>query len=52
MYWATFPSGKRMMAPAKMGTESMKPTWAGLRLEATLWMNGAMAPFITQTPQQ
>ncbi len=30
MYWAMIPSGKRMMAPAKMGTESMTPTCTGL----------------------
>ncbi len=32
MYWASTPSGKRISAPAKMGTESITPFWVGERL--------------------
>jgi hypothetical protein len=32
MYWASTPSGKRISAPAMMGTDSIRPFWAGVRL--------------------
>ena len=51
MYCARMPSGKRISAPAKMGTEIMKPFWAAVRLKVSE-MKGAMAPFNTQTAKQ
>ncbi len=50
MYWASTPSGKRMSAPAKMGTDSISPTCEGVNPSDSL-MNGAMAPLDTHTPQ-
>ena len=32
IYWASTPSGKRMIAPARIGSEIMKPVWAGVSL--------------------
>ena len=51
MYCASTPSGKRISAPAMIGTETMKPLLAASRWKASL-MNGAMAPFSTQTAKQ
>ena len=51
MYWARMPSGKRMRAPAKMGMDNISPICEGLRFKDSL-MKGAMAPLVTQTPQQ
>ena len=51
MYWASTPNGKRMKAPARMGTEIMKPFCAALRWKVSL-MKGAMAPLSTQIAKQ
>ncbi len=51
MYWASTPSGKRINAPARIGTEIMKPFCAAVSWNASL-MKGAMAPFKTQTAKQ
>jgi hypothetical protein len=51
MYCASTPSGKRISAPARMGTEIMKPFCAGVRPKLSL-MKGAMAPFSTQMAKQ
>lgn len=51
MYCASTPSGKRISAPAMIGTEIMKPFWAGESLNSSL-MKGAMAPFSTQIAKQ
>ena len=40
-----------MKAPARIGTEIMKPFCAGVRSKVSL-MNGAMAPFNTQMAKQ
>ena len=45
------PSGKRIKAPANIGTEIMKPFCAAFRLKVSL-MKGAMAPFSTQMAKQ
>ena len=51
IYCARTPKGKRMIAPARIGTEIMKPFSAGLKLKCSL-MNGAIAPFNTQIAKQ
>ncbi len=51
MYCARMPSGKRISAPARIGTEIMKPFSAALRLKLSL-MKGAIAPFRTQIAKQ
>ena len=51
MYCDSTPSGKRISAPARIGTDTMKPFWAAVRLNVSL-MNGAMAPFSTQMAKQ
>ena len=35
MYCASTPSGKRISAPARMGTDSMKPFCAGVSWKAS-----------------
>ena len=47
MYCDSTPSGKRISAPAMMGTDSIRPFCAGVRWKVSL-MNGAIAPFSTQ----
>ena len=47
MYCDKMPSGKRISAPAMMGTDSISPFCAGLRLKVSE-MKGAMAPLSTQ----
>ncbi len=47
MYCDRMPSGKRISAPAMMGTDSIRPFCAGLSAKVSL-MKGAMAPFSTQ----
>ncbi len=32
IYWARIPSGKRISAPARIGSEIMNPVWAGVSL--------------------
>ena len=51
MYCDRTPSGNRISAPAKSGTDNMNPVCAGLSASASV-MNGAMAPFRTQIPRQ
>jgi hypothetical protein len=51
MYCDSTPSGKRMNAPAKVGTETIKPVCAADSLNASD-MNGPMAPFNTQTANE
>ena len=51
MYCEITPRGKRINAPARIGSEIMKPVWAGLRWNASD-RNGAIAPFKTQTAKQ
>ena len=51
MYWASTPSGKRISAPAMIGTESISPFCAGESLKVSL-MNGAIAPLSTQMQQE
>ena len=51
MYCASTPSGKRISAPARMGTESMKPFCAASSWKVSL-MNGPIAPFSTQMAKQ
>jgi hypothetical protein len=51
MYCDSNPKGKRISAPATIGTDSIKPFWAGLRLNVSE-MNGAIAPFKTQMQQE
>ena len=51
IYWARTPSGKRISAPARIGSEIMKPVWAGESLKVSV-MNGPMAPFRTQMAKQ
>src|SRR5262245_40482324 len=47
MYCDSTPSGKRISAPAMIGTDSISPFCAGDRPYASL-MNGAIAPLSTQ----
>ena len=47
MYCDRMPSGKRISAPAMIGTDTMKPRSAGDRWNDSV-MNGAIAPFSTQ----
>ena len=51
MYCDSTPSGKRISAPARIGTDTMRPFCAGERLEVSL-MNGAIAPLSTQMQKQ
>ena len=51
MYCDSTPSGKRISAPAMIGTDSIKPFCAGVRSKVSL-MNGAIAPFSTQMAQR
>src|ERR1044072_2771875 len=51
MYCDSTPSGKRIAAPARIGTETMKPFCAALRPKLSL-MNGAIAPLSTQLAKQ
>ena len=51
MYCDSKPSGKRISAPAMMGTDSISPFSAGLRLKVSE-MKGAMAPLSTQMQQE
>ena len=51
MYCDNTPSGKRIKAPASIGTEIMKPFWAGESPYSSL-MKGPMAPLSTQTAKQ
>ena len=51
MYCDSRPRGKRMRAPATMGTESIRPFCAALSPKASL-MKGAIAPFRTQTAKE
>ena len=51
MYCASTPSGKRISAPARIGTETMKPFCAALSWKDSL-MNGAIAPLSTQMQQK
>src|SRR4051812_31740538 len=51
MYCDSTPSGKRISAPARMGTETMKPFCAADRWKLSL-MNGAIAPLSTQMAKQ
>ena len=46
MYCDSTASGKRISALAMMGTDTMKPFGAAVRLKLSL-MNGAIAPFST-----
>jgi len=51
MYCDSTPSGKRISAPARIGTDTMKPFWAALSWKLSL-MKGAIAPFSTQIAKQ
>ncbi len=51
MYCDRMPSGKRMNAPANVGTETIKPVCAALNLKLSE-MNGPIAPFKTQTANE
>ena len=51
MYCASTPSGKRISAPARIGTETMKPFWAAFSPNDSL-MNGPIAPLSTQIAKQ
>ena len=47
MYCDRMPSGKRISAPAMIGTDSISPFCAGESSKVSL-MKGAIAPFSTQ----
>ncbi len=51
MYCDSTPSGKRINAPAMVGSEIMKAAWSGVRWYAFV-MNGAIAPLSTQMAKQ
>jgi len=51
MYCDRTPSGNRISAPARMGTDTMKPFCAGVSEKVSL-MNGAIAPLRTQIAKQ
>ncbi len=51
MYCDSTPSGKRISAPARIGTDSMKPFCAASSWKVSL-MNGPMAPLSTQIAKQ
>ena len=51
MYCDSRPSGKRISAPAMIGTDSIRPFCAGLRPKVSE-IKGAMAPLSTQMQQE
>ena len=51
MYCASTPNGNRIKAPARIGTEIMKPFCAASSLNVSL-MKGAIAPLSTQIAKQ
>src|SRR6516165_2675901 len=51
MYCESTPRGKRIKAPASVGTETIRPIWAGLRWNCSE-IKGPMAPLRTQTAKE
>ena len=51
MYWDITPSGKRISAPAIVGSVTINVVWSGVRWYAFV-MNGAIAPLSTHTAKQ